>query len=221
MRHTIRLLNNILEQWSQKYDLKGAVIELPKIYMEPEKFIHYFKGKELESLNHISNRKRKISRIAGRLAARVALRKFDPENFSESEDNAVEILNNETGKPCLTKYSDICISISHSGTCAIAVVSKMRVGLDIERIENRPESFVNTYFLPSEQQWIRKSGENSICRTNYLWTRKEAVSKLIGVGGAVPFRSIPVLDDESDYHFDSHQTQHYCLSLALKKEITS
>lgn len=220
MRNTVRLLNDIVEQWSQKYDLKGAIVELPEIYMDPEKFIHHFKGKELESLNRISNRKRKVSRIAGRLAARIALKKFDPEHFSDSEDSAVEILNNENGKPYLTTNRDVCISISHSGTCAIAVVSKMRVGVDIEHIECRPESFVNSFFLPSEQKWI-KTDENSICRTNYLWTRKEAVSKLIGVGGTVPFRSIPVLDGESDYHFNSHQTQHYCLSLALKKEITS
>jgi 4'-phosphopantetheinyl transferase len=220
MRNTVRQLNDIVEQWSQKYALSGAIVELPEIYANTEKFMHHFKGKELESLNQISNRKRKVSRIAGRLAARIALKKFDTEHFSDTEERSVEIINNENGKPFLTKNDDICISISHSGACAIAVVSKMSVGLDIERIENRPESFVNSYFLPSEQKWIRKTGENSICRANYLWTRKEAVSKLLGVGGAIPFRSIPVLDSESDYHFDSHLTQHYCLSLALKKEIT-
>jgi 4'-phosphopantetheinyl transferase len=221
MRNTVRQLHCIIELWSQKYDLSGAIVELPAIYMNPEKFTHYFRGRELESLNTISNRKRKVSRIAGRLAARVALRKFDPEHFSDYDDVPIEIINNEDGKPCLVKNSDISVSISHSGACAIAVVSKMSVGVDIELMENRPDSFVNTYFSLSEQQWIRKTDKNFVNRANCLWTRKEAVSKLLGIGGALQFKSIPVLDDESNFNFESHLVQQYCLSLALEKEITS
>ncbi len=221
MRNTVKQLHEIIERWSQKYALSGAIIELPEIYKNPDRYMHHFTDKEQKLLNTISNRKRKVSRIAGRLAARIALQRFDPVNFSEVTAQSIEILNDEYGKPYLTKNNNICISISHSGTCAVAVVSKTRIGVDIELLENRPEIFVSTYFLPSEQQWIRKTGENVVYRVNCLWTRKEAVSKLLGLGGALSFRSIPVLDSESRYEFDSHQIQPYCISLALQKEIAS
>jgi phosphopantetheinyl transferase len=210
-----------MELWSLQYALCGAVVELPEIYKNLEKYSNLFTDRELESVNRIFSRKRKASRIAGRIAARNALRLFDSQKFPDSQSPTIEILNDENGKPYLTKTTDICISISHSGACAIAVVSKKRVGIDIERIENRPECFLKTYFCPSEQTWIRNAGLDIDCRTNYLWTRKEAVSKLLGVGGTIPFRSISVLEGESDYIFNSHQIEQYCVSIALQKEITT
>ncbi|HEX2959408.1 MAG TPA: 4'-phosphopantetheinyl transferase superfamily protein [Chitinispirillaceae bacterium] len=221
MRLTVRLLSDVIEFWSQKYSLSGAIVELPEIYKDIERYTQYFKDQELESLNRISNRKRKASRIAGRIAVRNALRRFDPEYFYDAVQGQVEILNDEQGKPYLTKHSDINISITHSGAYALAVVSKKRIGIDIERIENRPDCFINTYFCSSEQKWIRIAGGDSNRMANYLWTRKEAVSKLLGVGGTILFSSIPVLENESDFIFESHHLHQYCLSLALQKEITA
>ncbi|NLW33709.1 MAG: 4'-phosphopantetheinyl transferase superfamily protein [Fibrobacter sp.] len=219
MRSIVKQLNEVIEHWSQKHALSAALVELPEIYMNQEKYIDCFKARELESLNRIASRKRRVSRIAGRLAARIALQRFLPGNFTDISDSSMEILNDEYGKPYLTANNDICVSISHSGSCAIAVVSKTRVGVDLEQAGIRPESFINTFFLPSEQNWIRKTAESSVWRANCLWTRKEAASKLLGVGGNVPFKSIPVLDNESEFEFDSHQIDHYCLSLATHKRL--
>ncbi len=220
MRHTVKQLNEIIELWSKKYALSAAIVALPEVYMKIEKYLQFFNERELESFNNISNRKRKASRIAGRLAVRTALARFDPEQFFSNSASTIEILNDNHGKPYLTKYKDICVSISHSGACAIAAVSKKRIGVDIEQIEKRPDCFITTFFLPSEQKWIKRTGMDFDCRANYLWTRKEAVSKLLGVGGSVPFRSIPVLEGESEYIFESHQLPSYSISLALQKEIT-
>jgi phosphopantetheinyl transferase len=218
MRSSVKQVNEIITAWTGKYPLCGAVVELPEIYMNLDQYTNtLFTGREQESIYGISNRKRRASRIAGRIAARKALIRFDSGRFSE-EYGSIEILNDEKGMPYLSKNKDMTITISHSGNIAIAVVSKRKIGVDIEMIDKRPESFIQCFFEPSEQKWIRELNDYKDHRANYLWTRKEAVSKLLGLGGEIPFRSISVLDSDSSFTFDSHFLNRYCISLALYNE---
>jgi phosphopantetheinyl transferase len=149
MRSTVKQVNEIITAWAGKYPLCGAVVELPEIYLNLDQYTNtLFTGQEQESINGISNRKRRASRIAGRIAARKALSRFDSVRFSE-DSGSIEILNDEKGMPYLSKDKDIAITISHSGNIAIAVVSKRKIGVDIEMIDKRPESFIQCFLETS------------------------------------------------------------------------
>lgn len=219
MRHVIKQLNDIFCNWSNILPLAGAAMELPSIYRHMSYYIETsFSSAEKEYLLRITNPKRRASSIAGRFAVRLALEKIDKSWLSSQDFVFPEILNNNLGKPYLTKHNDINISIAHSGSLAVAVVSSQYIGIDIEKNEARPESFIRMYFQNSEQNWINNKNINRNQRINCLWTRKEAVSKLLGVGGTIPFKHIKVLDNESDYVFYSYNLSNYCISLALEHE---
>ncbi len=75
------------------------------------------------------------------------------------------------------------ISISHSGDCAIAIAHEHRIGVDIERIEQRDERFVETFTTPAERGLIDgvPLSERDAFVTS-IWCAKEAVAKCVGTG---------------------------------------
>ena len=76
------------------------------------------------------------------------------------------------------------ISISHSGGLSIAALTcsadSTSIGLDLEEIEQRDDSFARNYF--SEQELALGVIEDRSTLLAVLWTIKEAVSKALGVG---------------------------------------
>lgn len=219
MRLVIQQINKIFDQWSKHYPLAGAVVEQPAVYRNMHEYIEgYFTNIEKNNIQEMKNKKRKASRIAGRLAVRKALAVFNPPICNDHRSKPVEILNNIHGMPFLTQHKNLHVSISHAGSLAVALVSTRKIGVDLEKIENRPKSFTQCFFKHSEQEWINKTKSNQHIRSSILWTRKEAVSKLLGVGGTISFKQIPVLDYKSIYRFHSHTLNQYCISLALHQE---
>jgi phosphopantetheinyl transferase len=81
------------------------------------------------------------------------------------------------------------VSITHRDRRAIAVaVFSGRIGIDLERIEARPESMGEDWFHPSERRWLAHRRDATVA-----WTIKEAVSKALGLGLALSPREIVVL----------------------------
>ncbi|WP_249755996.1 type I polyketide synthase [Microvenator marinus] len=75
------------------------------------------------------------------------------------------------------------LTITHSGGVAYAAITpepKVRIGIDLETIEPREDSFAQTYFSAQELQEMPEL--DSQVRLAALWTCKEAVSKALGVG---------------------------------------
>lgn len=81
------------------------------------------------------------------------------------------------GHPTLDN-NNVFFSISHSNDLVIVVISNEEVGVDLEKI--RPFSFskIKHAFTDSELQYLQLNP----VRTLKLWTIKEAVLKLLGVG---------------------------------------
>lgn len=79
------------------------------------------------------------------------------------------------------------ISIAHKGHVALAVAGRGErcagVGVDIERVTPRPESFLETAFAPSERAIIARTADGSQSEVaTRIWCAKEALGKALGRG---------------------------------------
>ena len=148
---------------------------------------------ELGTLENIRSRKRGAEFLAGRIAAKRVLGSspFDvPGNPS--------VRRTETGAPDIAGHPDIRISISHSGPYAVAVAAESGVGVDLERDEARPDCLIEHFYSDAEKRALSKlSGLARTRLANQLWCRKEAASKVVGLGGALPFSEIDCSQDET------------------------
>ena len=88
------------------------------------------------------------------------------------------------GKP-FCKNAVIHFSISHSGDYAVCAVSDAQVGIDIQKIREYSRNTAHRVCSESELEIIEKSEEEA---TEFikLWTKKEAVMKMKGIGIASP-----------------------------------
>jgi 4'-phosphopantetheinyl transferase len=102
-----------------------------------------------------------------------------------------KLLKNEKGAPCPVNGN--YWALSHKPEYVAAVVSKDKVGIDIEEIKPRPESLFS--HVASDEEWELK--ERSWDTFFRYWTAKEAILKVIGIGisGLKTCRIISVPDE--------------------------
>jgi 4'-phosphopantetheinyl transferase len=102
-----------------------------------------------------------------------------------------ELLKDEKGIPC--PVAGIYWSLSHKPKYVAAVVSKDKVGIDIEEMKLRPESLFAR--VASDEEWeLQEKSWDTFFR---YWTAKEAILKVIGIGigGLKICRITSVLDE--------------------------
>jgi 4'-phosphopantetheinyl transferase len=102
-----------------------------------------------------------------------------------------EVLKDEKGVPC--PVSGIYWSLSHKPKYVAAVVSRDKVGIDIEEMKPRPQSLFARVASNEEWRLKEKSRDTFFC----YWTAKEAVLKAIGIGisGLKTCRITSVVDE--------------------------
>jgi 4'-phosphopantetheinyl transferase len=102
-----------------------------------------------------------------------------------------ELLKDERGAP--RPIAGNYWSLSHKSKYVAAVVSRDKVGIDIEEMKPRPESLFA--HVASDEEWELK-GKSWDTFFRY-WTAKEAVLKVIGIGisGLRTCRVVSVPDD--------------------------
>jgi 4'-phosphopantetheinyl transferase len=97
------------------------------------------------------------------------------------------------GKPRLSLPLDF--SITHSFDVVICLVSdEGPVGVDVEKIRDVPLEEYRSSFTDSEWSFIMKA-PNTIESFFSLWTKKESLLKMHGLGMQVPLTSVQVLDN--------------------------
>ena len=112
----------------------------------------------------------------------------------------VEILRTEKGKPYVAGESVVSISVSHSGVYFVCAVADCPIGVDVqERRKANAESISRRYFSEKEQAYVKDVGEKGFFT---IWTRKEAYSKLTGLGLEELMRGTAVLEREDVDFFD-------------------
>jgi acyl transferase domain-containing protein len=128
--------------------------------------------------------RRKRSWLAGRIAAKDAVRAllwrlghgplFPVEITIANEPSGRPVVRTNTGRA-------LRVSIAHKGDVAVAMACEERsVGIDIERIESRGDSFAEVSFTADELRLVRDEPRDEAWTR--LWSAKEAAAKAAGTG---------------------------------------
>ena len=92
-----------------------------------------------------------------------------------------EFSYNEHDKPFLKNYPGWYFNISHSKTAVCCILSRKEIGIDIEEVGEYKESLA-AYICNDKELESLHDSENKADDFYKLWTRKEAVFKMIGSG---------------------------------------
>ena len=132
--------------------------------------------------------RRRRSWLNGRVAAKDAVRALLREQRESGivHPKELRIENNSLGAPqVLPHVTDtvplgLHVSLAHKDNMAVAIAGMQPVGIDIERIEARADSFVALVLTENEQVYLTvDTPELAITRA---WVAKEAVAKSTGNG---------------------------------------
>jgi len=117
----------------------------------------------------------------------------------------------EKGKPAL-KNSDLQFNLSHTSDYVVLAVARgVHVGVDIEAARPIEPRLARRFFSPAENAALEKVQSPTEWNNTFfrIWTAKEAVSKALGLGLELDFRS-----------FDIDSTAHcQTLSVTTKNEV--
>lgn len=113
------------------------------------------------------------------VAAYLLLKQALREEYGISENPVFDY--GEHGKPYIVGHPEIHFNISHCREAAICVVSDGPVGVDVESIRSYHQSLVDYTMNADEVAQILSSAQPPV-EFIKLWTMKEAVLKLTGVG---------------------------------------
>ena len=149
---------------------------------------------ERRTLLGLATTKRKRDWLAARLAAKRLIGKRLKSMGQEVSPNEIQVLATPDREPYIglmgkSAAADFPISISHAGdwgACALAAKGT-RVGFDLERIEPRHPGWVSVMADETELDAGMKASPEMLTS---LWTAKEAVLKLLGLGLSVDMRSV-------------------------------
>lgn len=111
------------------------------------------------------------------------------------DENHMGIKRTEKGKPFFTDL-DLRFSVSNTGNDWFCLMAETECGLDMQRIEpRRTVEIAKRFFLPEEAKAVKEEGEVTFFR---IWTRKEALGKMLGTGMFSAFER-PVTGEAEDY----------------------
>ncbi|MCW5828217.1 MAG: SDR family NAD(P)-dependent oxidoreductase [Deltaproteobacteria bacterium] len=165
-----------------------AVIDIGSVLREldtdPAGVLGRLSADERADYGTMTFEKRRLEWLAGRLAARQALK-----GFGTSSD--VTVKADDSGEPRFAgplgdKYG---LTISHSNIWATAIVwerkgqlgEERHVGVDIERTGDRSEAFLEDNFSAAERAALPSNGLRSETAT-LIWSFKESALKALGTG---------------------------------------
>jgi len=160
---------------------------------------------EVDRLNAMRFAKRRADWRLGRWTAKRALAAYlglpaDPQVLA-----TLELLPAATGAPRVFvahKPAEVSVSLSHRDSRAICAIapSGVKLGCDLEIIEQRGEEFIADYFAAEEQARIARASEIERPRlVALLWSAKESALKALHEGLRLDTRSIIVAAAEESF----------------------
>jgi acyl transferase domain-containing protein/phosphopantetheinyl transferase len=132
--------------------------------------------------------KRRRQWLNGRVAAKDAVLGYlrRERGVDEVFPQELRVENDAAGAPRIranvtrTVPESLHLSLAHKDTLAVAIVGEQPVGIDLERIEPREESFVAMVFNQAERELL--AGEDQASAWTRGWVVKEVVAKAAGTG---------------------------------------
>ena len=99
-------------------------------------------------------------------------------------------------KPYFSNYPEIHFSISHSENLWICAFAEDEVGVDVQILSSdRPWSKLAERFFSTEEADTVKNANDTASTFSRIWSRKEAVVKLLGIGIEGSFATFSTLSD--------------------------
>ena len=156
---------------------------------------------ERESYFSLPNLARKREWLAGRLAAKEAVRRLAQRQAKRLYPADIIINRQENGQPYASgiwatniTWSPV-ISISHKDNLAIAVAGSRSdcksIGVDIEVLSVKDEGFEELAFSQQEREALQQlQGTARDLRLTQMWCAKEAAGKALGIGLSANPRSL-------------------------------
>jgi 4'-phosphopantetheinyl transferase len=149
---------------------------------------------EREVLSHFRVPKRRGDWLLGRWVAKRAL----VLSGAAGTEEEVAILASASGAPdasVLGHPADVSLSLTHSHGVAVAALGPagIRLGVDLESIEERTPGFLGDWFTPGEQAFVAEggAGEAGLAAT-LVWSAKESVMKALREGLRIPPKAVEV-----------------------------
>lgn len=168
----------------------------------------YLSASEQQAYARLGPRRREPW-LAGRIAAKDAACAWLRECRGLDVDGprSLVVSNGETGAPKVDGNiaglppSSLCLSVSHKGRWAAAIVGEHAVGIDLERIEVRSKPFLAIVFAVAERQWLNAAdgGEDA----TRGWVAKEVAAKIAGTGLCGRLR---------DFEIEVRDGNHFCVN---------
>lgn len=138
--------------------------------------------------------------LLGRAAAKHLVRAMTEGEVPAEAD--ISVLNQPSGEPFILVEGQGAwerpISISHRsgiGMAAAPIDSRSRIGADLETIEPRDPALTRQFFTDEEAALVPAGGEASDEVIARIWSAKEAVLKLLGLGLRIDTRGVVVSFD--------------------------
>ena len=153
---------------------------------------------ELQKFSAFRFPKRRKEWLLGRWTAKTLVHSIP--SYRHYSLDQIEIRNAPEGAPYLrlperTAPAE-CLTISHSenfALCALTTGLDLHVGIDLEKIEARTETFVLDYFTPLERQLVETfPAASRATAVTLIWSAKESMLKALGVGLRQDTRSVEV-----------------------------
>ena len=132
---------------------------------------------------------------AGRLAAKQAAMDTHPGTALRD----FEVKGDEKGKPRLFwdgADTGLHLSITHREGLAVAAISDKPIGIDLETVEERPQSFLEEAFAVVELRHLLTAADAKT-EVAAMWAAKEAALKRAGVGLKADLRAHHVTPDDA------------------------
>lgn len=145
-----------------------------------------WRRRKREAFRFLTDRRRSV-------AAWLLLRRMLAERGLDAD--ALEVTENEFGKPSFAPSVGVHFNLSHAGDRVMAAVAESPVGCDVERVAPLCDRVAEACLAPEEVAFIgaHPSGslrDRAFCR---LWVRKESYAKAQGRGLSLDFKSFAVL----------------------------
>lgn len=137
-----------------------------------------------------TNLNKQRQRIDGLLLLQEAILDFE---LDPSIYNLNTIKYTENGKPFFD--DKVAFSLAYTDNCSVIVFNKFSViGVDIEKLKSIEITDYKDYFTTKE--WLTiVDATNTELQFYFLWTRKEALAKAIGLGMFIAFNELEVLNN--------------------------
>ena len=165
--------------------------------------IKYLSKEEIERANRFYFEIDRMQFIIRRGILRQIISKYleiDPRNL--------QFECNRFGKPFLITDSpkhDLKFNMSHTKNMAIYCIATQKdVGIDIEYIlrDINIQPIIDRFFSQNERMFIQKTAIDKRKETFYkIWTRKEAILKVLGKGISYPLEMIDVPYEKNNFTF--------------------